>query len=71
MFPTFFVTLQPETNYNHNMKRILTILFELLLTVSAVSTALAQQDIALDGEWQMTIGGKDYAVNVPHTPGAS
>ena len=35
--------------------------------VSTAHAALAQQDIALDGEWQMTIGGRDYAVNVPHT----
>ena len=27
----------------------------------------AQRDISLDGEWQMTIGGKGYKVNVPHT----
>lgn len=41
--------------------------FALLLTVSAAYTAFAQQDIPLDGEWQMTIGGKDYTVSVPHT----
>jgi len=46
------------------MKRLLHVL---LLTVSAAYTALAQQDITLDGEWQMTIGGRDYTVNVPHT----
>lgn len=27
----------------------------------------AQQDISLDGEWQMTIADKAYTVNVPHT----
>ena len=35
--------------------------------VSTAHAALAQQDIALDGEWQMTIGDKDYTVNVSHT----
>ena len=30
-------------------------------------TVSAQQDITLGGEWQMTIGGRDYTVNVPHT----
>ena len=34
---------------------------------STTYTAFAQQDITLDGEWQMTIGGRDYTVNVPHT----
>ena len=43
------------------------VLLTLLLLVSTVSTALAQHDIALDGEWQMTIDGRDYTVNVPHT----
>ena len=28
---------------------------------------MAQEDILLEGEWQMTIGGKTYTVNVPHT----
>ena len=28
---------------------------------------MAQEDILLDGEWQMTIGDKTYTVNVPHT----
>lgn len=43
------------------------LLLVLLLAVSTACTALAQQDIMLDGEWQMTIGGRDYTVNVPHT----
>ncbi len=30
-------------------------------------TAKAQQNILLDGEWQMTIADKAYTVNVPHT----
>ena len=35
--------------------------------LSMVLTANAQQDISLDGEWQMTIADKEYMVQVPHT----
>lgn len=34
----------------------------LLLTIPAFS-----EDISLDGEWQLSVNGKDYTVNVPHT----
>lgn len=30
-------------------------------------TVQAQKNISLDGEWQMTIGDKEYQVTVPHT----
>ena len=42
----------------------------LLLTIAAVLTAMvssAQQDISFDGEWQLSIAGKEYKVTVPHT----
>lgn len=39
----------------------------LLLLSSLIMVVRGQQDISLDGEWQMTIGGKDYVVKVPHT----
>lgn len=35
--------------------------------LSMVLTANAQQDISLDGKWQMTIADKEYTVQVPHT----
>ena len=39
-----------------------------LLVMLIVSMAItAQTDISLDGEWQLTMAGKDYTVNVPHT----
>lgn len=33
----------------------------------ATAIVRAQQDISLDGEWQLTVNGKEYTVNVPHT----
>ena len=35
--------------------------------ISLVLTVKAQQDVMLNGEWQLNIAGKDYVVNVPHT----
>ena len=35
--------------------------------LSMVLTANAQQDVSLDGQWELNIAGKDYTVNVPHT----
>ena len=46
------------------MKRFL---IGLSLIVFQFSFCIAQEDIPLDGEWQMNIGGKTYTVNVPHT----
>lgn len=44
------------------MKRVV------LLAIVAVATWMAKaQDIMLNGEWQMTIEGKNFTVNVPHT----
>ena len=34
--------------------------------LSMVLTANAQQDVSLDGQWELNIAGKDYTVNVPH-----
>ena len=38
-----------------------------MLLMGALLTAKAQKDVPLDGEWLMTIEGKEYKVNVPHT----
>ena len=41
-----------------------------LVTMALLSIVLmvnAQQDISLDGKWQMTIADKEYMVQVPHT----
>ena len=46
------------------MKRFL---IGLSLIVFQFSFCMAQEDILLDGEWQMTIGDKTYTVNMPHT----
>ena len=35
--------------------------------ISLVLMVKAQQDVMLNGEWQLNIAGKDYVVNVPHT----
>ena len=35
--------------------------------LSLIMTAQAQTDVSLDGEWQLTVRGKDYHVQVPHT----
>ena len=35
--------------------------------ISLVLTVKAQQNVMLNGEWQLNIAGKDYVVNVPHT----
>lgn len=47
------------------MKKTLLLLSFTIYQLSLSSAAA--QDISLDGEWQMTILGKEYKVNVPHT----
>ena len=42
-------------------------LFPLLLLAIPVMTVHAQIDVSLDGKWQMSINGRDYSVDVPHT----
>ena len=48
------------------MKRLLTIFF-VQLAISMTYTALAQQDITLDGEWELMANGSRFMVQVPHT----
>lgn len=38
-----------------------------MMIMGALLAAKAQKDVSLDGEWLMTIKGKEYKVNVPHT----
>lgn len=45
------------------MKRFIS----LIALIGWLASMSAQTDISLDGEWKLSIEGKEYAVNVPHT----
>jgi len=39
----------------------------LTMVIGLVLPMTAQQNVSLDGEWNLTVDGKSYQVTVPHT----